>query len=367
MVSGSGATVAAPTPSLSGTIAAAGSGLGIPGAWVALYEGDLDADMVSLVDEVYTDDSGWYEFHRELVFGADYAIEVTADGYYPLQPDGWTTYIGDPLVLDASMTRYAEVIEHDAVGVTFDRWVTGHSDSYSGGGYVYGKWSGTRLDAQFIGNTVKWVGPKQPSYGMADVYIDGVKVRTVDCYVPASGATREAVIFKSNALSDGVHTLSIRLSGAKNNASSGTVVVLDYLVAEGKYMGSHGSRIDQDEGTFTGAWVKASNPTYYQGGYAYSRWSGATWRADFEGARVAWIGPMGGSYGRARVYIDGKYMATVSQYGTQGWRKRVWTSPFIHEGVHTIEIRPMGTRDAASKGVNVVVDAIDAQWLGSSP
>jgi subtilisin family serine protease len=83
-------------------------------------------------------------------------------------------------------------LQHDAAGVTFDRWVTGLSTEYSGGGYVYGRWTGTELKATFTGSRVRWVGPKQPSYGMADVYIDDVLVASdVDCYAPAGSATLE--------------------------------------------------------------------------------------------------------------------------------------------------------------------------------
>ncbi|MDY0086966.1 MAG: YCF48-related protein, partial [Coriobacteriia bacterium] len=36
-------------------------------------------------------------------------------------------------------------IEEDAAGVVFDRFVTGKGAAYSGGGYIYGRWAGTRM------------------------------------------------------------------------------------------------------------------------------------------------------------------------------------------------------------------------------
>ncbi|MDY0088419.1 MAG: hypothetical protein RBS78_08815, partial [Coriobacteriia bacterium] len=69
--------------------------------------------------------------------------------------------------------------------------------------------------------------------------------------------------------------------------------------------------------------------------------------------------PKTGGYGRARVYIDGVLQSTVSQRGTVGWRERVWESKTLPYGKHTIEIRPTATKDPQSKGLNVVIDALD--------
>jgi hypothetical protein len=126
-------------------------------------------------------------------------------------------------------------IEHDAAGVTFDRWVSGYNDSYSGGGYVYGRWTDTELRTSFVGRRVRWIGPKWPVYGMADVYIDDVLVaENVDCYAPdAREDAFSAVIWESATLADAAHTLSIRLLGSKNPASGGYYVVVDRFEVDG--------------------------------------------------------------------------------------------------------------------------------------
>jgi hypothetical protein len=105
-------------------------------------------------------------------------------------------------------------VQHDAAGVVFDRWVTGYSGAYSGGGYVYGRWTGTELTASFTGARVRWIGPKQPSYGMADVYIDGRKVATWT----ATRLRPRRLAFAGdlgvgNSDRRSEHTLSIRLTG----------------------------------------------------------------------------------------------------------------------------------------------------------
>jgi hypothetical protein len=219
-------------------------------------------------------------------------------------------------------------IQHDAAGVVFDRWVTGYSTAYSGDGYVYGRWAGTKLTARFTGSKVRWIGPKQPSYGMADVYIDGVLVASdVDCYAPAGSAALETLIWESGTLTDGPHTVELRLKGNRNASSTGNVVVLDRFEAYGAVPAGGGTRFDDADGVLTGSWIPAINPTYYDKTYIYSRWASHAFTMSFTGTRVAWIGPMTPFYGRADVFIDGAKVATVDQYRTtQGWREVVWES-----------------------------------------
>jgi len=262
---------------------------------------------------------------------------------------------------DMGYHEYVPPIQHDAAGVTFDRFVTGYNSAYSGGGYVYGRWTGTKLQARFTGDTIRWIGPKQPSYGKADVYLDGVKVATADCYAPLAQATTSALIWESDPLTDGAHTLEIRLVGQKNAASSGYVVVLDRFEVQGAAPKGGGTRHDEKSGTLSGPWVYGANSAYIAKGYNYSRYATAAFTKTFNGTRVAWIGPKTGNYGRAKVYIDGVLQGTVSQYGTTGWRYRVWESKSLPAGNHTLKIVPTGTKDAASKSTIIVIDAIDVR------
>jgi hypothetical protein len=254
-------------------------------------------------------------------------------------------------------------LEHNAGGVTFDRWVEGYSGAYSGGGYVYSRWEGVALQARFKGTKVRWMGPKQPSYGKANVYIDGSFAGTVDQY-SASG-TLESLIFESATLTDTEHTLEIRLTGAKNPASTGYVVVLDYFEVEGPSPETPYTRTDERAGSFTGSWVYGANPTYFASGYTYSRWANATYRYTFTGTRIAWVGPKTGDYGRADIYIDGPsgraVSTTVSQYGSMGWRTQVWESPVLPRATYTITVRIRGDKVAASSGNIIVLDAWDVR------
>ncbi len=314
--------------------------------------------------------------------GAPAGAAITADGDFTWTPseaqgpgvyditiivsDGEATDSGTFTVTVNEIPNPSTIpLEHDAAGVVFDRFVTGYSTAYSGGGYVYGRWTGTVLKASFTGSSIKWVGPKQPSYGMADVWIDGaLAASNVDCYQAAPG-TLSATIWESATLSDGPHAIELRLTGAKNAASSGNVVVLDRFEVTGTSPSGLGTRIDDSLALpgYTGSWLPYVNPTYFNKTYAYSRWTNAAFTASFTGTRVSWIGPRTTNYGIADVYIDGVKVATVDTYranlAIQGWREVVWQSGVLTPGAHTISIRPTGTKNPAATAANVVIDAID--------
>jgi len=268
------------------------------------------------------------------------------------------------LILAApALATYSTGIDDQEGGVVFDRFVTGFSPSYIGGSYVYGRWANTELTARFTGVHIIWEGPKQPNYGMADVYIDNVKKATVDCYAAPLDSKFQTEIFDSGPLgaADSLHTIKIRLTGEKNPLSFGNVVVVDrfhiYREAES---GPWEYRQNESAGTFTGTWIKATNPTYTLSTYAYSRWAGPIYSASFTGTKVAWIGPKTYMYGKANVYIDGAFKGTVDCYSaTMGWRDRIWESAALPYGTHTIQIRPTGTKTAASTNTIVVVDGLD--------
>lgn len=282
---------------------------------------------------------------------SDAAGPATAAGTSPSRGTG-------AVAVTVTINPYTAV-EDTAVGITFDRFVPSRSASYSSGTYIYGRWANTHIDARFNGSRIIWLGPKQPNYGMADVYIDNVKLATVDCYAPSATATSVATIWASPELSPGAHTISIRLTGAKNPASSGNIVVIDRFILPGAGTGVTGTRVNETAGMFSGLWITCANTTYTGGTYRYSRWPSAKYTLTFTGTRIAWIGPRTRNYGKAAIYIDGSHVATLSQFGLMGWRYRVWESPVLPRGQHTLEIRALGTKQADSTSANIVIDCFD--------
>ncbi|OKI13395.1 beta-galactosidase [Streptomyces sp. CB03911] len=108
------------------------------------------------------------------------------------------------------------------------------SASYTAGEYQRTEsWSNKTNDSltvPFSGTGVRWIGSKAANHGLADVYIDGVKVDTVDSY-GAGAEVKDQVIFSKDGLAAGNHTLKIVVTGQKNPASLATFVSVDAIDA----------------------------------------------------------------------------------------------------------------------------------------
>lgn len=92
---------------------------------------------------------------------------------------------------------------------------------------------GAEVELAFEGPLIAWIGPRAPSHGTADVYLDGELVaRAADTY----GRWREPgqVLFRRDGLPDGPHTLRIVVTGerAHPRATDAAVAVDAFVTAE---------------------------------------------------------------------------------------------------------------------------------------
>jgi beta-galactosidase GanA len=105
----------------------------------------------------------------------------------------------------------------------------GAEQSYTGGDYKhtesFSNTTGDSVTMPFTGTAIRWISSKDTNHGIADVYLDGTKVASVDGY-GASKATQQ-IFYAASGLSDGPHTLKIVVTGQKNSAATGTFVVVD--------------------------------------------------------------------------------------------------------------------------------------------
>lgn len=84
---------------------------------------------------------------------------------------------------------------------------------------------GARATFTFTGSSVRWIGLRQNTTGIARVFLDGNFVAEVDTYAPESGP--QGTLFTSPPLAEGSHTLMIEVTGRKNPASWNTWIVVD--------------------------------------------------------------------------------------------------------------------------------------------
>jgi len=123
-------------------------------------------------------------------------------------------------------------VQENGSGVTYPAgsWTrTTLSGAY--GGYVkYASASGARAQFAFSGDEVAWVSTESVNRGKAEVWLDEVKVATVDLY--SATTQKRRVVFSQGGLDPSKsHTLEVRVLGTKNAASSGKRVDVDAFVA----------------------------------------------------------------------------------------------------------------------------------------
>jgi hypothetical protein len=108
-------------------------------------------------------------------------------------------------------------------------WTPEALDSAYGGSLNYATASGSNAQFSFTGSSVTWVATKNSDRGKATVWIDGIKVSTVDLY--SSAEKPRMMVFTQNGLDPlQAHTLEVRVTGTKNAVSSGTRVDVDAFV-----------------------------------------------------------------------------------------------------------------------------------------
>jgi len=95
----------------------------------------------------------------------------------------------------------------------------------NGPGMSYSSEPGAKVDFEFRGGSIKWIGAVSSQGGIANVYIDGVMLESVDLYAPQ--IEMQKVLFARSGHITGDHKITIEVTGNKNSSSLGTAVFVD--------------------------------------------------------------------------------------------------------------------------------------------
>jgi hypothetical protein len=95
---------------------------------------------------------------------------------------------------------------------------------------------------------------------------------------------------------------------------------------------------------YSGTWSRAAS-RYAMGGYTgYARTRGASASTSFTGRGVAWVSQRGPRSGKAYVYVDGRYTATVKLYSSVSRaRQIVFSRSWPRSGAHWVYVWVAGT------------------------
>ncbi len=245
-------------------------------------------------------------------------------------------------------------------------WMEGFSGGrdWSGGTAALAFTAGQRATLNFTGTGVSWVGLRGPWTGIANVYLDGILVATVDTYAPAEVAG--AVLYTASGLESGAHTLAIEVPAprTKNAASTDYFVVVDALDITVAPV-TPDRRIEETDPAvaYGGTWAHGNGARAWSKGTAsIAIPAGAVAQAtlNFSGPVVNWIGFRGPQAGLANVYVDGTFMATVDSYAaTEEVGAVLFSAGGLAPGHHALTIEATGTKHPSSTDPFVFVDAFD--------
>jgi hypothetical protein len=240
-------------------------------------------------------------------------------------------------------------IENEDYRIQYDGWRGVKDTRANGGSYRVSLTAGDTISYTFTGTAVKWVTKKGPDEGIAQVAIDGVSKPEVDLYsaTPVWKLTRTY-----SGLKSAKHTIVLRVSGNKNASATNTNVVFDAFVVSLTTTQDKSYKIQYND-WFGKAATGPSGGSYRSNGSA-----GAVAKLTFSGSSIQWITAKGPGYGQATLWINGVQVGgTVDLYSSTAQWKVAMPFNGLNAGQHTIEIRPLGTKSAASTGTNVIVDA----------
>jgi hypothetical protein len=254
-------------------------------------------------------------------------------------------------------------------------WTTAVPDWYarSGGSAVQSAVPLATAIFTFNGTSVTWIGQRSNVSGIALVTIDGGPAVTVDLF--AHNFEVMNPVYSRYGLAPGNHTLTIQVTGTKNDLSSGTAVVVDAFVVPAPVV-SHLQETDPDV-AFSGTWARADNgsawsggglatdPTPPVGGARVSETAGAKATLTFRGTAVSWIGYRGRDGGKAKVSLDAGAPTTVDTYSpADKLQATVFTLSGLADTTHTLTIEALGTNNGISTASKVIVDAFDVTTGG---
>jgi hypothetical protein len=270
--------------------------------------------------------------------------------------------VADTLTQASWLTNYEETSTLLAYGGV---WTSTTSiGNYSGGTLSYANGAGTGFTAAFNGSDVVWTALTGPSYGIAEVRIDGVLQRDVDLY--SSTYQFRQPVFQTAGLTPGPHRLDARWTGRKNPLSSDYRINLDAVGVAGTLTQASWFTIYEETSTllaYGGVWTSTTSVGNYSGGtLSYANGAGgagAGFTAAFSGTAAEWMALTGPSYGIAQVVLDGVLQPDVDLYSpTYKFRQFVFQTAALTAGPHTLVVSWTGRKNPLSSDYRINLDAI---------
>lgn len=236
-------------------------------------------------------------------------------------------------------------------------WTTYSSANHSGGSYAFSSAVGSSVTITFAGTKLNLIACRGPVFGIADVSVDGNTPVPMDLY-DASLQYRQYA-WSTGTLTNGLHTVKITCTGAKNPLATGTYVNIDAVETDGSLAATPLAQQNDARLFYSSGWATFASASFSGGSHTYTAATGASVTIPFIGWKLDWIGTLGPTFGIASVSVDNGPATTVDLYhAANEFQTTIWSTGPLAYGLHTVKITCSGTKNASSTNVYVGVDAV---------
>ena len=180
--------------------------------------------LVTIIDEVNVDP---LTFKKNVL---DTILSTTGETVYLFELPGKVKghfkieYIPDVVYID----NLANITVNNQLVNTYtpaSAWTLGNVAGHYGNTIQFSNTVNSTLVTKFTGTQIEWIGERDKHLGIAAVSIDNGPETLVGLYTPTN--FKQQGLYNSPVLTQGIHTIKIRVTGTKASASTGTFVVHD--------------------------------------------------------------------------------------------------------------------------------------------
>ncbi|MFC4811003.1 S8 family serine peptidase [Paenibacillus sp. GCM10023250] len=254
------------------------------------------------------------------------------------------------------------VYEDNDPALTFDgAWTIASDVGYSGGTVKRVNSEGS-VSFPFGGGEITWTAMKGPDQGIADVYIDGVKVASPSLY--NNWRQMRQVILKKS-VPKGSHMLTIKWTGNQEAYSAGSAINVDSLRVTAPSE-AYTVRLEENDVNFSfkGAWKKVENDKFSNGHAMGSYATGDEAVLSFTGTRAVLLSNrLNGIFPKIAVTVDERPESEViidlngDKDRNDTYQVPVFDTGELPNGKHSIRIVNLTIFDAIGMAP-IVVDAL---------
>ena len=274
---------------------------------------------------------------------------------------------GFTLVVDAFDVR-SRFEELDAVGVYTGTWTANFDDAYSGTSANYGSGSaarsvtaGSRATFSFSGSSVTWIGYRRRLPGLPAC------IWTACSWPTSIPMPRRSRLRRRSSAPRTLPPAPTRWPSRSpgRRTPRRRIRSSSWMRSTSRCRHRRRSSGVSSRPTRTypaGVWQTSSANLLYTGGtMAHSTTAGSRAEFTFTGTSVRWIGQRLFDGGIARVFVDGVAVADVDTYAPvqEEYQAAMFSAAGLAPGSHTLRIEVTGSKNAASQGTRIVVDAFD--------